>query len=319
MQRLCNALLTKREDVIWRFLETMAVITRLTITRLLTLSPSSTTCLDVLPLALLVNVISDMTPTKDQKWEHFCESFQDVFDVVFGNAPLSCSNGLKFSWVFDVFIKSPVLHSIDFKAIDSTTRFDRSALHSAVLGSGVVKYLARFHATTTSSPSHATTISPTPPPDLLVDETQSRIDARRRPVAGQQQTLPPPLRRRVGYVHLIGILGTRIPDTQTQRDGCGRSPLHVAVVMNDALGVMELLPLGVPTQTRDIRGLPPPSPPDTAGSSARTTSTGRAGQWVVLKRVRALVPYDTYDPTPPRPSGSRLSGQHLPTPPDIAP
>ena len=83
-----------------------------------------------------------------------------------------------------------------------------------------------------------------------------------------------------------------------QRDGWGRSPLHVAVVMSDALAVMELLPLGVPTQTRDIRGLPPPSPPDTAGSSARTTSTGRAGQWVVLKRVPALVPYDTADPAP---------------------
>ena len=89
--------------------------------------------------------------------------------------------------------------------------------------------------------------------------------------------------------------------------------------MNDAIGAMEHLHLCVPTQTRDIRALTPPSPPETAGSSARTTSTRRAGQWVVLKRVRALVPYDTYDPTPPRPSGSRLSGQHLPTPPDIAP
>ena len=92
-----------------------------------------------------------------------------------------------------------------------------------------------------------------PRPILLVDETQLRIDAHRRPVAGPQQTLPPQLRRRVGSVHFIGFLCTRFPDTQTQRDGCGRSPLGVTVVKNDALWVMELLHLGVPTQTRDIR------------------------------------------------------------------
>ena len=39
-----------------------------------------------------------------------------------------------------------------------------------------------------------------------------------------------------------------------QRDGFWRSPLHVAVVMNDDLWVMEHLYLGVATQTRDIRG-----------------------------------------------------------------
>ena len=105
-----------------------------------------------------------MTPTKDQKGEHFCESFQDVFDVVFGNKQLSCSNGLKFSWVFEVLITSLVPLLVDFKAIDSTTRLDRSALHCAVLGGGVVKYLARFDATTASSRSPATTIRPTPPP-----------------------------------------------------------------------------------------------------------------------------------------------------------
>ena len=31
LQRLCNTLLTKRDDVIWRFFETMAAIMRLTI------------------------------------------------------------------------------------------------------------------------------------------------------------------------------------------------------------------------------------------------------------------------------------------------
>ena len=106
-----------------------------------------------------------MTPTKDQTTTHFCISFHDVFDVVFGYKPLFCSNRLKLSWVFVIFIKSPVRNSIDPKALDSTTRLDRSALHSAVLGGGVVKHLDRFDATTASSRSPATTIRPTPPPD----------------------------------------------------------------------------------------------------------------------------------------------------------
>ena len=106
-----------------------------------------------------------MTPTKDQTTTHFCISFHDVFDVVFGYKPLFCSNRLKLSWVFGVFITSLVPLLVDFKALDLTTRLDRSALHFSVLGGGFVKYLARFYATTASSRSPATTIRPTPPPD----------------------------------------------------------------------------------------------------------------------------------------------------------
>ena len=74
-----------------------------------------------------------------------------------------------------------------------------------------------------------------PLPDLLVDETQSRIDAHRRHVTGHEKLSPLRYAAGLGSVHLIGSLGTRIPDMPTQRDGCGRSPLDVAVVMNDAL------------------------------------------------------------------------------------
>ena len=83
----------------------------------------------------------------------------------------------------------------------------------------------------------------------------------------------------------------------TQRDGCSGLPLHVAVVMNDSLGVMELLHLGVPTQMRDIRGLTPAVSARNGGSFFEDLiDPALLGQWVVLKRVRALVPCDTADP-----------------------
>ena len=122
MQRLCNALLTKHDDVIRTFFETMAAITRFTSNMLPT--PTRSDLLDDLPLDLLVNATSDMTLTKDENGE-FCVSFQDVFDVVFGNKPLSWSNFLKLSWAFfEVFIRSLVLYSIDFKTLRSTNPND---------------------------------------------------------------------------------------------------------------------------------------------------------------------------------------------------
>ena len=67
--------------------------------------------------------------------------------------------------------------------------------------------------------------------------------------------------------------------------------------MNDAIDVMEHLPFGVPTLKRDLNGL-------TQAVSARNRGffyadhidRTPAGQWVVLKRVRALVPFNTADP-----------------------
>ena len=61
MQGLCNALLTKRDDVIGRFCETIAPLTWLTI------EPAADTLaqLDDLPIDMLVDAISDMMPTKD--------------------------------------------------------------------------------------------------------------------------------------------------------------------------------------------------------------------------------------------------------------
>ena len=91
-------------------------------------------------------------------------SIQDVFDLVFCHKPLSCSNHIRLSMVFEAFINSLVQVYIDSKAFGSTNLHDRSALHCAVLGGGVVKYLACFHATTASSRSPATTIRPTPFP-----------------------------------------------------------------------------------------------------------------------------------------------------------
>ena len=91
-------------------------------------------------------------------------SFLDVFDVVVGHKPLSCSTCLKLSWVFDVFVKSLVQLLVVFNSLDMTTRLDRSALHFSILGGGVVKHIARF-TTPASSRSPATTIRQTPPPD----------------------------------------------------------------------------------------------------------------------------------------------------------
>ena len=128
----------------------MAAITLLTIERV----PDTLAHIDDLPLTMLVKATSAMMPTKDEKGEYFCESFHHVCDVVFGHKPSFCSNRLKLSWVFvEVFIKSPVPLFVDFNSLDLTTRLDRSALHNAVLGGGVVKHLARFHATTASSRS----------------------------------------------------------------------------------------------------------------------------------------------------------------------
>ena len=62
LQRLYNAPLTKREDVILRLFETITAVTRLTIVRA---SDADPTCLDDLPLDLLVNAITDMMLTKD--------------------------------------------------------------------------------------------------------------------------------------------------------------------------------------------------------------------------------------------------------------
>ena len=121
MQRHCNALLTRCENVIFRFSETVAPIPRLAI------EPEADTLaqLDDLPIDMLVDPISDMMPTKDGKGDRFSMSFQDVIDVVFGHKPLSCSNLLKLIRVFiEVFIKSPVLHSINYKAFDLTNHFN---------------------------------------------------------------------------------------------------------------------------------------------------------------------------------------------------
>ena len=90
---------------------------------------------------------------------------------------------------FDVFILSPVQYSIAVNSVDLTTRLDRSALHFSVLGGCVVNCLARFSATTASSRSPRRPSALLPRQILLVDETQPRIDAHRRPVAGPEQAL----------------------------------------------------------------------------------------------------------------------------------
>ena len=125
----------------------MAAITRLTIERPLDADPKRPAS-TFYHSPFLVNATSDIMPTKHEKGEYFCVSFQEVFDVVFCNTPLFCSNRLKFGLVFFDVFSSLVQFYIDFKAIDSTTRLDRSALHSAVLGGRVVKHLASFSATT---------------------------------------------------------------------------------------------------------------------------------------------------------------------------
>ena len=139
------------------------------------------------------------------------------------------------SWVFfEAFIKS-LMHPVDFKAVDSTTRLEWSALHFSVLGGGIAKHLARFSPTTASSRSPATTIPRLPRPTSLSTRPNRTLT---RPVAmSQDQNKLSILNYAagLGHVHLIDFLCTRFPDILTQRVGCGRSPLHVAVVMNYAL------------------------------------------------------------------------------------
>ena len=98
--------------------------------------------------------------------------------------------------------------------------------------------------------------------------------------------------------------------------------------MNDAIDVMEHLPFGVPTLKRDLNGL-------TQAVSARNRGffyadhidRTPAGQWVVLKRVRALVPFNTADPRalpssrttrPPSFWNTRAAGPSGQTPPGDA-
>ena len=63
MQRHCNALLTRCENVIFCFSETVAPITRLAIEP----AADTLTQLDDLPIDMLFDAISDMMPTKHEK------------------------------------------------------------------------------------------------------------------------------------------------------------------------------------------------------------------------------------------------------------
>lgn len=58
-----------------------------------------------------------------------------------------------------------------------------------------------------------------------------------------------------GFVHLIDDLLDGCPGMLNQRDGCGRTPLHVAVVMNDAVSVKKLIEHGADKEQLDIRKL----------------------------------------------------------------
>ena len=77
LQKLYNSLLTKREDVVCRFFQTTATITRLTIEGAPGADPH-TSQFDRSPF--LPNAIADIMFTKDEKGTHFCVSFRDAFE-----------------------------------------------------------------------------------------------------------------------------------------------------------------------------------------------------------------------------------------------
>ena len=71
LQKLCNALLSKREEVVWRFFYLMAAITQLTIERAPDADPKRPAS-TFYRSPFLVNAIPDMIPTKDKKGTYFC-------------------------------------------------------------------------------------------------------------------------------------------------------------------------------------------------------------------------------------------------------
>ena len=117
----------------------------------------------------------------------------------------------------------------------------------------------------------------------------------------------------LGYARLISFLNTRFRRL-TQRDGCGRCPIHVAVVMNGALTAMELLYIGTPTQTHDIYGLTPAvSTRNSVLFYADHIDRTPADQWVISSASAPWSP--TTPPTPaPSPRARRYARHHLGAP-----
>ncbi|EKE39641.1 ankyrin, putative [Entamoeba nuttalli P19] len=59
------------------------------------------------------------------------------------------------------------------------------------------------------------------------------------------------------FIYLLPLILKKFPLLMNYQDGCGRTPLHIAVIKNDALAVSTLVESGCDCMIKDIRGLTP--------------------------------------------------------------
>ena len=259
LQGLYTALLTKREDVIY------------TSSKQSPLSRGSPSCVlptPTPPASTFYRWTCSSTPSPDdadevRKGHYFC--YPSMTSLTSSSATNRCSHPTTSSSAGSSSRSSSrrPCSSSSTSTLDSTTRLNRSALHSAVLGGGVVKNRARFDATT---PHRAPSRRPSA---LLPTRSSSSMRPKRalsRTVALSQDSTnyPPPLRRRARVR----------PPHQLHRHA---HPGHADPARH---------PRSDPRRLRArprvlLRGPHRPDAPN---------------QWVVLKHVPALGPYDTADP-----------------------
>ncbi|KAL7721844.1 Inversin-A [Entamoeba marina] len=101
-----------------------------------------------------------------------------------------------------------------------------------------------------------------------------------------------------GFIHMIDSLIDSHPELLNARDGCGRSPLHIAIVMNDACSISKLLIRGADTTMVDIRKLTPAQSAINRGFihcyellTQNTTTTS----FTAIKKLKVTTPFPVTD------------------------
>ncbi|ELP89784.1 hypothetical protein EIN_425060 [Entamoeba invadens IP1] len=94
-----------------------------------------------------------------------------------------------------------------------------------------------------------------------------------------------------GMVHLLEEVLSGDVNQLNARDGCGRTPLHVAVVMNDAICVQFLLEKGANLEEVDIRKMSPLSSAINRGYIHCYEIINKCTTFTVIKRVKMVSDY----------------------------